>query len=151
MPHVAVGHGQDDENANGSGAKGGSATRGATLDLDLDESLDESTPFAAEGMPLYVTLATLDSHLVADCTAKERRAAGSAVSLALDGTGRVCAICAGGGFGMQLGALSTAMQVAQQLGGELHRSARAAIDEAARAADARGGALLDDASVGLLG
>jgi len=149
VPHVAVGEGQEDENANGS--SGGTAARAATLDLDLDESLDESTPFAAEGMPLYVTLATLDGHLVADCTAKERRAAGSAVSLALDGTGKVCAICAGGGFGLQLGTLSTAMQVAQQLGGELHRAARDAIHEAARAAEARGGALLDDGSVGLLG
>ena len=45
----------------------------APLDLDLDETLDDSTPFNAASLPLFVTLCDLGGKLVADCNAKERR------------------------------------------------------------------------------
>ena len=108
--------------------------------MDLDESLDDSVPFEAVGLPLYVTLASLGGHFVVDCTAKERRAAGTAVSLAVNGNGQVCALIAGGGFGLHLAGLSSAMVAAQHLSRDLHDAAETAIAEAASAIEQRGGA-----------
>ena len=122
---------------------------GAPLDLDLDETLDESSPFDAATLPLYVTLASLDGMLVSDCTAKERRAAGSAISLGLDGQGRVCALCTAGCYGLPCSEVPAAMDEAQRLCAELHEAASGAILEAARGSEARGGAA-GGAAVGLL-
>ena len=116
----------------------GGAAGGAQLDLDLDESLDESVAFDAAALPLYVTLATLGEHAVADCTVTERRAAGSALSLALDPQGRVCAVRGGGGFGINLAQLADAMQTARYLATGLLKAAQAAIEEAAQQAEAAG-------------
>lgn len=113
---------------------------GGRLDLDLDESLDESLPFDARPLPLYVTLASLDGRLVADCTAKERRAAGSALSLALDAEGNVLALCGGGGFGLHLATLAPTLAACRALGTELHAAAADALAQAAEAAEQRGGA-----------
>ena len=63
--------------AGGGGAGGGGAGGAASqLDLDLDESLDESVPFDTSELPTYVTLASAGNFLVADCTLTERRVAG---------------------------------------------------------------------------
>ena len=107
------------------------------LDLDLDESLDESLPFDAAAVPVYVTLASLGGHLVADCTAKERKAAGAALSLALDADGQVAALCGGGGYGLHLAAVATAMALAQQLCSALHAAAAVAIKQACDVAEMR--------------
>ena len=143
VPKVSVSStstdGVDGADGSGSGGSGGGGNL-APLDLDLDESLDDSTPFEAAGLPLYLTLASLGGVFVADCTAKERRAAGSTLSLALDGQGNVCALTAGGGFGLHLAAHSSAMVEATKLGMQLHAAATAAIAEAEEAAERRGGA-----------
>ena len=117
------------------------APAGGRLDLDLDETLDDSVLFDARSMPLYVTLCDVGGQLVADCTAKERRAAGSASSLALTADGRIASLCGGGGFGMHLLALDAAMQASRALAAELHAASEAAVNEAAEAADRRGGAV----------
>jgi exosome complex component RRP42 len=149
VPRVAVNSGEAEDAGDGGG--GGDAP----LDLDLDESLDESVPFDASTLPLYVTLASLDGHLVADCTAKERRAAGSALSLALDADGNLAALCGGGTYGLHMTAFAAAMTVARQLCAELHVAAAAAISAAADAAELRaagaGGLPADAAEVGFAG
>ena len=129
-------------------AGGGGAA--APLDLDLDESLDESLPFDASGLPVYVTLATIGAHFVADCTTEERRAAGCALSLALDARGRVCAIRAGGGYGVQLAPLADMLQTARALGAALVDAARAAFASAAAAAEKEGAPMSDSGLRGLL-
>ena len=103
-------------------------------DLDLDESLDESVAFDCSALPTYVTLATVGGLLVADCTSAERRAAGSALSLALNPRGEVCAVrMAGGGFGVHLLSLADMMQTARHLCAGLNEAAAAAIGSAAEA------------------
>ena len=94
----------------------------APLDLDLDESLDESTPFDAVSLPLYITLVTIGGVTVADCTAAERCAAGSSLSLALDGEGRMCSLRAGGGYGLHVQRLAEMTSTARQLCQELQRA-----------------------------
>ena len=118
----------------GGGAPGG----GAQMDLDLDESLDESVAFDAAGLPLFVTLATAGEHLVADCTLQERRATGSALSLALDPRGRVCAVRGGGGFGVHLAPLADMLQTARQLAAGLLQAAQPAIERAAEESQSGG-------------
>jgi exosome complex component RRP42 len=132
-----------------SGGGAGATATAATLELELDESLDEAVPFPAASLPIYVTLATIDGHLVADCTAKERSAAGSAVSVGLDGEGHVCALRAGGGYGVHLAALASAVHAAKGLCEQLHVASRVAVDEAAARARERGGAATD-AGIGML-
>jgi len=141
IPRIAVA-GPDaavaDTDASGALVGGGGAS--AAGRLDLDESLDESVPFDASALPLYVTLAHLNGALVADCTAKERHAAGGALSLALDSGGRVAALCGGGGFGMPLQLMTAAVTTARALCVELHACVQDAIARAADAAERRGGA-----------
>ena len=118
--------------------------------LDLDESLDDSLPFDCSRLPLYVTLSSLGSHAVADCTAGERAAAGSSLSLALDPTGRVCAIRAGGGFGLHLQIAGGMMQSAANLCAQLHLAAAEAFSGALRELDARKWPNGDGTALGLL-
>ena len=87
--------------------------------------------FDAVQLPLYVTLATAGEHLVADCTASERRGAGSSLSLALDPRGRVCAVRGGGGHGVHLAPLADLLQTARQLAAGLQEASRPAIERAA--------------------
>jgi exosome complex component RRP42 len=151
VPSVTVVDGSSSEGAVGGGSELQAASGTKTpLDLDLDESIEESTPFAAETLPLFITLATLDSQLVADCTSKERDACSSASSLAFDAQGRVCATCAGGGEGLHLASLASAMQTAQQLSRELHQAASSAIEHAVQRCkkEQEGGA--DEGFVGML-
>ena len=102
------------------------------------ESLDESVAFDAAGLPLFVTLATAGEHLVADCTLQERRATGSALSLALDPRGRVCAVRGGGGFGVHLAPLADMLQTARQLAAGLLQAAQPAIERAAEESQSGG-------------
>lgn len=135
--------------ASGGQASGTAASSNGALDIELDESLDEAKQFAADlSLPLYVTLASLGGHLVADCTAKERHAAGSALSLALDGEARVCAVCAGGGFGLHLTSLAAATEAARQVSPERHAAAAAAFREATAAREQRG---IDDGMLSVFG
>ena len=99
-------------------AAAGDASNVAPVDLDVNETLDDLTLFDAAALPLYVTLCNLDGRLVADCTAKERRAAGSAISLALDASGDVTALLGGGSYGSHFGEVGSAMVVARALGAE---------------------------------
>jgi len=131
-------------------AAGGTKGAGAPMDLDLDESLDESVPFEASSLPMFVTVALLGSHLVADCGAAERRAAGSALSLGLDPAGQVCAVRAGGGFGVHLAPLADMLQTARFLCGALLDAAARAVNSAAQDAQIRGFPQADDGAFGLL-
>ena len=58
-------------------------------------------------------------------------AQGSTVSLALDGDGNVCSICAGGGYGLHLASLAATIHAARNLCSVLHKSADAAMETAA--------------------
>ena len=147
VPKVSV---RGESGGGGNAAAPSERALAVALELELDETLDEAEPFAAQSLPLYVTLATLDGHLVADCTAKERSAAGSAVSVGLDAEGNVCSVCAGGGFGLHLSALAAAMHAARSLCLELHAASHSAIDEAQAQAAKRGGAATDDSIFGML-
>lgn len=118
------------------GAAGSDGVAGAPrLDLDLDETLDESSPFDETALPLCVTLADLGGQLLADCTAKERRAAGSALSLAIHADGHIASLCGGGGFGLHLATLDAALAASRVLGAELHAATAAAISDADVAAE----------------
>jgi exosome complex component RRP42 len=130
------------------GAEGKRA--GGQLDLDLDESLDESILFDASTLPLFVTVASLGGHLVADCTAAERRASGFALSLGLTTAGEVCAVRAGGVFGLNLLPVADMLQTARLLCGGLLDSAARHIDQAARDAQMRGFPQEDGGALGLL-
>eukprot|EP00310_Coccolithus_braarudii_P017146 CAMPEP_0183336166 /NCGR_PEP_ID=MMETSP0164_2-20130417/4231_1 /TAXON_ID=221442 /ORGANISM="Coccolithus pelagicus ssp braarudi, Strain PLY182g" /LENGTH=350 /DNA_ID=CAMNT_0025505639 /DNA_START=11 /DNA_END=1062 /DNA_ORIENTATION=- len=121
-----------------AGGAAGTAGGAAQLDLDLDENLDESIPFEAAGLPAYVTLATVGSHLVADISAKEMPAVGASLSLAINVAGDVCGIRMAGDFGVNVLLLADMLQTARQLVTELLAAATSAIDAAAAAALARG-------------
>ena len=135
--------------AGGGGGEAAKAAGSAPRDLELDDDLDESLAFDASGLPLCVTLATLGPHLVADCTASERGAAGAALTLATNAQGEVCAVVGGSGFGVHLAPLADALKTAEALCARLHAEAGAELAAAARAAESRGGPT-SDAVVGLL-
>ena len=141
VPKVAVAA-SSSSSSGGAPAENGAppASAGGRLDLDLDETLDDSVPFDAAALPLYVTLCHLGGHLLADCSAKERKAAGSALSLALNADGSVVGLLGGGGFGLHMSSLAAAMTASRALCVELHSAAAVAIAEAAEAAAQRGGA-----------
>ena len=101
----------------------GEASKKAAADLEVHETLDDSMIFDTAALPLYVTLCNLDGNLVADCTAKERQAAGSAISLALDADGDVTALIGGGLYGSHFGEVGSAMAAARALGAECHAAA----------------------------
>ena len=125
------------EATGGKRSKHESAGAGTQLDLDLDETLDDSTPFDASSASLYVTLCDMGGRFVADCTGKERRACGSAFSLALDADGSVTALVGGGGYGLHLEAMGHAIAAARSLGSELHIAAAGAVSAAAADAERR--------------
>lgn len=129
---------------------GGRKGAGGQLDLDLDESLDESTPFDASTLPLFVTVASLAGHLVADCTAAERRASGFALSLGLSAGGEVCAVRAGGVFGLNLLSVADMLQTARLLCGGLLDAAARHTGTAAKDAQLRGFPQEDGGAIGLL-
>jgi exosome complex component RRP42 len=131
---------------NGSGGKGVREQ----MDLDLDESLDESTPFDASSLPLFVTVASLGGHLVADCSAAERRASGFALSLGLSAGGEVCAVRAGGLFGLNLLPVADMLQTARLLCGGLLDAAARRTGMSAKDAQLRGFPHEDGGAIGLL-
>ena len=90
-------------------AGGGGAA--APLDLDLDESLDESLPFDASGLPVYVTLATIGAHFVADCGGGAAR--GGLRALARPRRARPRARSARRRYGVQLTPLADMLQTAR--------------------------------------
>ena len=116
VPKVAVAA-SSSSSGGGAPAENGAppASAGGRLDLDLDETLDDSVPFDAAALPLYITLCHLGGHLLADCSAKERKAAGSALSLALNADGSVVGLLGGGGFGLHMSSLAAAMTASRAL------------------------------------
>ena len=90
------------------------------------------------------------AHAVADCTAQEWHAAGSSLSLALDPAGRVCAIRAGGGYGLHLQSAGEMMRTASRLAAQLQRDATAAIERALHEVKDRRWPLGDGTALGLL-
>ena len=136
VPRVAV---AEAAGGDGDGGDGGAAATGARLEVEIEETLEECTPFDASAVPLYVTLASLDGQLVADCTAKERCAAACALSLGLTADGTIAALNGGGSFGMHVSLLAAAIAAARQLGAALHAAAAEAIRQAEEAAERRGG------------
>lgn len=111
----------------------------APLDLDLDETLDDSTPFNAASLPLFVTLCDLGGKLVADCNAKERRACGATLSLALDSNGSATAVVGGGSYGLHFAAAGNALAAARAMCSELHEAAGRAVRDAALSVEQRHG------------
>ena len=97
-----------------------------------------------------MTLASIGAHAVADCTAHERRAAGSSLSLALSPKGSVCSVSAGGGFGLHLQSAGEMMQVAGKLCTQLQHDANAAIDRALQEAEGRRWPIGEGTALGLL-
>lgn len=87
---------------------------------------------------------------MADCTAQERRAAGSSLSVALNPSGQVCAVQAGGGFGLHLKRVAEMTQLAATLCAELHREASVAISRALQEADDRRWPMGEGTALGLL-
>jgi len=134
----------------GGGEGGPPPSGGAPLDLDLDESLDESLPFDASGVPLFLTVSNLGPHLVADCSAAERRAAGSALSLGLNAAGEVCAVRGGGGCGVHLALAADMLQTARLLCAALLEAVADATAAALRDAQMRGHPYAESGAYGFL-
>ncbi len=126
------------------------AAAASQLDLDIEESMDESTPFDASSAPIFVTLVTIGAHFVADCTAAEWAAAGSSLSVAVNPRGDVCAIRGGGGCGLHVSRFADMVQSARFLGGGLLEAADKLATRAADDAEARGFPHADGSSRGLV-
>ncbi|EOD28642.1 hypothetical protein EMIHUDRAFT_201621 [Emiliania huxleyi CCMP1516] len=123
---------------------------GVRAALQSTRSLDESLPFDASGVPLFLTVSNLGPHLVADCSAAERRAAGSALSLGLNAAGEVCAVRGGGGCGVHLALAADMLQTARLLCAALLEAVADATAAALRDAQMRGHPYAESGAYGFL-
>ena len=142
--------GDRSSNMSATAAMEGGGKGSTQHDLDLDESLDESVPFDASSIPIFVTVATLSEHIVVDCTAAERRAAGCAISLGMSSDGQTCAMRLAGVYGVNLALMADMLQTARLLGLAMLEKASLAIEMAAEHAQVRGFPYTDDGAIGLL-